>query len=458
MPKGGPCLLAACLLFFLAACTAHYPINTPAGSVQSLEKYSLKNLEGEKDEDRIILALSFSGGGTRAAAYAYGILEALSETRVVVNGNPGRLLEKIDIISSVSGGSFTAAYFGLFGDRIFSDFEEKFLKHDVESELKRRVMSPLNWPQLGSRYYERSDLAAEYYDELMFEGKTFKDILSSNGPIIIINATDISMGSQFSFASEKFAPICTDLTSYPVSRAVTASSAVPGLFSSIVLKNHAGTCDYQLPEWAVSAIDEKRINTRRYRFAKYLHDYQDTENYPYIHLFDGGISDNLGVRPYINSVTMSGGMWNKLGQFGLTHTSKFIVIVVNAQNREDTSYAKRDYSVPFFEAIGALSSVPLNYYSFETMELMRNKMAQWEKDISAMRCSDLNRRPSACAVDSYMIEVSFEAGDDEAERKHLESLPTTFHLEPADVDRLKAAAKKTLKASPVFQKLVSDLQ
>ena len=47
---------------------------------------------------------------------------------------------------------------------------------------------------------------------------------------------------------------------------------------------------------------------------------------------------------------------------------------------------------------------------------------------------------------------------DAAERKHLENLPTTFYLEPDDVDRLKTAAKKTLRASPVFQKLLSDLQ
>ncbi len=165
---------------------------------------------------------------------------------------------------------------------------------------------------------------------------------------------------------------------------------------------------------------------------------------------------------------MSGGAWARLNQLRLTHTTKFVVIVVNAQNKEETPFAKREYSVPFFDAIGALSSVPLNHYSFETMEILRHKMVQWENEVSAMRCRAGNKpaepetpvpagTASTCAVDSYVIEVSFETLTD-AERKHLEELPTSFRLEPADVDRLKAAAKQTLKDAPVFQKLLSDLQ
>jgi NTE family protein len=216
-------------------------------------------------------------------------------------------------------------------------------------------------------------------------------------------------------------------------------------------------------------LDNRLRSPRRYQLARYLDDYQHIENYPYLHLLDGGISDNLGIRPIINTVTMSVVAWEKLNQLGLTHTSKFVVITVNAQNREEAAFSKRDYSVPLFDAIGASSSVPLNQYSFETMEILRNKMVQWEKNVSAARCQDEsspanpdNNAPAAisseCAVDTYLIEVSFEAMEDAVERKHLENLPTTFVLEPEDVDRLKAVAKKSLQASPVFQKLLSDLQ
>ncbi|MFZ3138013.1 MAG: patatin-like phospholipase family protein [Thermodesulfovibrionales bacterium] len=78
--------------------------------------------------DNMLLFVTFSGGGTRAAALSYGVLEELSKTEVVIDGKKRRLLDEIDAISSVSGGSFTAAYYGLFGDRIFEDFESRVLK------------------------------------------------------------------------------------------------------------------------------------------------------------------------------------------------------------------------------------------------------------------------------------------------------------------------------------------
>jgi NTE family protein len=74
-------------------------------------------------------------------------------------------------------------------------------------------------------HYERSDLAAEFYDDILFEKKTFQDFITSRGPLIAINATNVALGAQFTFIGAQFEPICTDLGSYPVSRAVTASSS-----------------------------------------------------------------------------------------------------------------------------------------------------------------------------------------------------------------------------------------
>jgi NTE family protein len=79
------------------------------------------------------LLVSFSGGGTRASALAYGVLQELRDTQVSVAGKRERLLDEIDVITSVSGGSFTSAYYGLYGDRIFEDFEERFLRRNVQS-------------------------------------------------------------------------------------------------------------------------------------------------------------------------------------------------------------------------------------------------------------------------------------------------------------------------------------
>jgi len=109
------------LIFLIQACTAHYPVN------EELEKYD--STYGERigqttagaggRSDNLLVGLAFSGGGTRASALSYGILEALRDDTINLDGHERRLLDEVDIISSVSGGSFTVAYFGLFGDRIF---------------------------------------------------------------------------------------------------------------------------------------------------------------------------------------------------------------------------------------------------------------------------------------------------------------------------------------------------
>jgi hypothetical protein len=63
---------------------------------------------------------------------------------------------------SFSGGSFPAAYYGLFGDRIFEDFLPHFLKYNIQEELTDRMLSPTNWLGLSSPFYGRSDMAAEF--------------------------------------------------------------------------------------------------------------------------------------------------------------------------------------------------------------------------------------------------------------------------------------------------------
>ncbi len=196
------CLCVALLLLVLSAC-ASYPVNARLESVQP-ELLRVASQDHDRSNELQIL-LSFSGGGTRAAAFSYGVLEVLADTIVTWDGQQRRLLDEVDLISSVSGGSFTSAYFGLFGDRIFEDFETRFLKQNVQGQLIRRMISPLSWPKLGSLFYNRSELAADLYDELLFEHRTFGDIVARNGPEIVINATDIGLGAQFGFRSESFA-------------------------------------------------------------------------------------------------------------------------------------------------------------------------------------------------------------------------------------------------------------
>ena len=160
-------------LVFATACI-HFPENQPLVTWRpSQPALAMGVPQSSRD---IVVLLAFSGGGTRAAALAYGVLEELRDTVVEIGSEQRSMLDEVDLISGVSGGSFTAAYYGLFGDRIFEDFEEQFLRRNVQADLIRRVfLNPVNWFRLGSLGFSRSDLAAEHYDENIFAGKTIGD-------------------------------------------------------------------------------------------------------------------------------------------------------------------------------------------------------------------------------------------------------------------------------------------
>ncbi len=235
--------------------------------------------------------LAFSGGGTRAAALAYGILLELRDTTVVIDGQPRRLLDEVDLISSVSGGSFTSAYYGLFGDRIFEDFEEVFLRRNVQGTLLHGLYNPLRWFSRTGR----TEMAVDLYEKTVFQNKTFADMQRQGGPLILINASDLGYGVRFSFIQEYFNLLCSDINSYPVARAVTASSAVPVLFDPVVLQNYAG-CDRSKLAWLESARKRVIDNAELTQVVEGLETYGHKDSRPYVHYVDGGITDNLGLR------------------------------------------------------------------------------------------------------------------------------------------------------------------
>src|SRR6266404_5651880 len=212
-------VLSAALL--LGGQSPHYPDNARMNHYDPQSGYRFRNLSTTGNSDSLQIFLAFSGGGTRAAALSYGVLEELARTQIVWEGQRRRLLDEVDYISAVSGGSFTAAYYALHGDGIFTGFEEKFVDKNIQGELIWRLLSPINWFRLASPYFNRSDMAAEYYDRHIFDGATFNDLLKRNRrPFLSLNATDMSAGSTFQFTQDQFDYLCSDISNCPIARAV----------------------------------------------------------------------------------------------------------------------------------------------------------------------------------------------------------------------------------------------
>ncbi len=459
-------------ILFLTALTAtgcaHYKTNPFLKAVSPESGYRLKNLARAERSDRMLLFLAFSGGGTRATSLAYGVLEELAQTKVFLDGRERFLLDEVDVISSVSGGSFTAAYYGLFGRRIFEDFESRFLKKNIQKELFFETLDLDNWFRLPSPQYGRSDLAAEYYDEQIFKGGTFGDIAARGGPLILVNATDLALGDYFTFTQEIFDMICSDLSRTPVSRAVAASSAVPIILSPITLYNYAGSCNYEPPEWIKKAFEEPSLSRRRYQQALHQNSYLDAEKRPFIHLVDGGISDNLGLRALIDRISPKGDIWPSFQYLGWEKARKVVFIVVNAEKEPDSNPDHFEKTISSTQVMRSVSRIQMTRYNFETVELLKENFKKWTEEIRSQRCqavqklesenpSDPDREPCA-DIQFYLVEVDFNALPDPSERAYFRGLSTSFHLPPQAVDRLRAVARRILTQSPDFQRLLGDLK
>lgn len=421
--------------------------------------YRFANLKRDDTDGGLLLSVSFSGGGTRAATLAYGVMEEMARTPIKVQGKTLRLLDVIDSISAVSGGSYPAAYYGLFGDRLFTDFESRFLKRDVQSEIVSSLFSPVNLFRMTSPFFGRSDVMAEYMDELLFEGKTFGDLDTAlrqhKRPFIQINATDMSRVSRFEFSQEQFDLICSDLYRYGVSRAVTASSAVPVAFSPITLKNYAGQCGYTRPIWMDEAAQNRKASLRRYHIARDLLSYLDAEKRQYVHLVDGGVSDNLGLRGALDrlSVASAGDI---AASYEIQNIQRVVQIVVNAQARTEFTEFDQRAEVPSLSAIAFTVANATDRYSVETLALMRASMESTVASLKAQRGA--RGMPNADDVKAYLIEVTFDELPDSPERTYFNELPTTFRLPPEAVDRLREVAGRILRNSPAFRQLLEDLR
>ena len=429
-----------CLALAISGCANLTAVDKPLSRwKQEMNRHLRERIAGDRSPELLVL-VAFSGGGTRAAAFSYGVLKALAATEITTENGQRSLLHEIDVISSVSGGSFTSAYYGLYGHRIFEDFEERFLKKNVEGALIGQMFNPINWVRLLSSSYGMSDLAARYYDKILFGNATFADLHRPSAPLVLINTTDLATGVRFPFVQNMFDLICSDLDQYPVSRAVAASSAVPIVLSPIALKSFAGSCGYEPPAWLDEAKNDDKLTYRKLE-ARDLENYLDKKKEPWIHLVDGGIADNLGLRSFYNSVKLIGAPHLAFDEFGHPDVRQILIISVNSRARKDPDWALESAAPSLSQIVRSISADEIDRYDRDTLDLVRSAYKNWTEQVST----------SEHPVTLNFIEVSFESVRDDAERNFLNNIGTNFNLNDKQVDALISAARKVLEESPDFQ-------
>ena len=290
---------------------------------------------------------------------------------------------------------------------------------------------------------------SSFYDRKVFDGATFEDLLAADGPYLQINAADLGVGYRFTFIQPQFDPICSDLSQLKVARAVAASSAVPGLFNAVTLRNYAGSCGFERPAWLDEALSDRNAR-RRFRSASIAESYLDADDRKYIHLVDGGIADNLGLRGPLEGILLSGGIRERLERLGLAHPRFIVVVAVNAQGQSSRGLDLIPGAPSLGSMIGSVSGVQIQSYNFETLELMRSSMENWARELPP----DAEGR----AIQTYLVEVAFETLADEEEREFFNNVATSFVLDDETVDRLIEVGGRLLRENPGFVSLLADLR
>ena len=447
------------LLTVLAGCEYVRPtVNLPLQEWEPKGGYRFSNLApgGEDNSDSLLILATFSGGGTRASTLAFGALRELARQQITWEGRTKRLLDELDSISALSGGTFTAGYYALHGDQIFHDFESRFLRKDWDGELRSRILrSPSNWFRLWSPYFGRTHIMAELLDEALFEGKTYGDLLQRRQrPLLNIHATDMAMLSRFEFGQSQFDWICSDLSQLPIARASAASAALPLVLSPISFKNYAGTCGFRVPTAATeSALG--RGGSAAQRAKEYLSKH-DAKKRASIHLLDGGLSDNMALRTLLEGSTVAGGIDKLLQYWHVKNVKKFVVLAVSAETSPDVMDFGGDEIPTIFKAMSSLIDVPINRYSADSISLMRIGVKLVREELRKRpRPAD---SPFAEDAEIYFINASLSEVADPVERESLMRIPTTLYLTDEQIERLLGAAARLIRNDPEFQRLMAELQ
>jgi NTE family protein len=222
-----------------------------------------------------------------------------------------------------------------------------------------------------------------------------------------------------------------------------------------------------VPAWIQKFIDEPvppRPAARAIRSLKAAEALGDGAGRPFLHLIDGGVSDNVGMRSVLDALEILEALHDAGQATPLDRARRIIVFVVNSLSVPPTDWDTREEPPNPVSIMLKSAGVPIDHFSYESIELLKDTAARWNTIRSLRRAVPPGAAtdPAVAAAlrvpeaEIYAIDVSFAALADMAEVDYLNRQPTSFVLTPEAVDRLRAAAGRIIEASPEFRRLLKD--
>ncbi len=456
--------LLVALCTFLTGCAAmNAPLNTPLTAAANAPLVDI-NADTIGDGE-VYIGLAFSGGGMRASAFAYGLAEELRAAGVS-SATPNGLLDHVRLVSGVSGGSVTAAQLGLYGPRGLLGYREKYLITNAEKYMANSVFNPLTLVKGLSGGANGRTTFARYIDEVLFKGATFGDLRQRSRIKTWINATDMANSTPFLFSPETFDALCSDLSSFPIAEAVSASAAFPLVFAPVVLEAHQNRCAYTEPDWLTAARFNPEATQAMRAHARALESYADPERVKYVKLLDGGVTDNFGTTGLAVERARARAAYAPMTPEEAVRLQRLLFLVADAGVQADYGWTQK---LPGPGVLGLAKSIANSSISSATRsgyDSMRAELKRWQGELIEWRCSlppaEARRLRGKggewdCAdVKLFVGLVSFDGVDPEM-RAELNKVPTRLVLTTEQVDLTIEAARIATRGSSEFNGFVQSL-
>lgn len=475
--------LARLLVLLLAMLGARCAAPVAVDSLTEINQHTGYRYFGlEKDKPKAVsdtaVLVAFSGGGTRAAALSDGVLRALADTKLPRTAGEVPLSSQIDVISSVSGGSVTAAAYALNGLGGLSNYEKGFLHGSPTGDMVASVVldpARLAMPRIG--------ILESYFEKQLFGESTYQDLISRNNtpgdrrPYIILNATDVASDAPFPFTQARFDLICAKLDTFKLADAVSASAAFPIALSALTIQNNSPCPAQKNPSPTQSGWEKYEANGG-WAPLSVIHDlaaanpgggvvYPDAGNVEnfrrgtvdlsylnldlsknYIQLLDGGLADNVALTmPYrlltSNVEEPSIPDWINTGAI-----DKLLMIVVNARNQAKNDYGTQPGSPGIIDMTLASIDTPMDATTFQLIDKVADLLSS-----PNYPGGPLGPHLKQQAV----VVVDFDYISDPACRDHFHRLPTSWGLPDADIDDLIDLGRAMALQSPKYQSMVKTL-
>ncbi|MYN01160.1 patatin-like phospholipase family protein [Pseudoduganella sp. DS3] len=372
--------LAIGWLVLLSGCAAvvRPTANLPLNSDSSLTSGYPQDLARD-----YTIGVAFSGGGLRASAFAAGVLQGLANTKA----GESDLLDALAFMSSVSGGSLTAAYYVLNGRQGLIQIKDEVLMRDFESHMNVSLASPANWARLLQGGLNNRTNFAQVLDDDVFNHARFADLYSRGGPDLWINATDLYHRTSFPFIPGLFNALCSDIRAYPVADAVAASMAVPVVFEPTVLRTFPEGCTS--PESAfIQPVLKNASSPRLMRaMAEAMHSYRAPAGPGFVKLVDGGVTDNLGLSSILVSRAVASNAYSPMTARDAVRIKKMLFLVVDAGRGPSGTWNRQLDGPGGIDSAMAATDAAIDAAARLAADSFQLVMQKWRDDLVRHRCS-----------------------------------------------------------------------